>query len=95
MEVMKFRCTCTSEFTEDEFLLHFHTCNSFILYFQEFDSKFGKLLEEYAADPQYLFIIRILLKQYITILEMNLTNQYDLYIKIDLEQILVSLKSLV
>lgn len=75
MESKKLKCRCNNQFTEDEFSSHFKRCESFKTYFKEFDTKFGELLKTFSSDPENMFIIRILLKNYIQILESKISNQ--------------------
>lgn len=75
MDIKKIKCRCSNQFTEIEFSAHFKRCDSFKQYFKEFDIKFGELLKTYSTEPENMFIIRILLKNYIQILEMKISSQ--------------------
>lgn len=65
----KIRCKCDNMFDETDFIKHFPYCNTFQIYFNEFDTKFAKLLKGFTEDKENLFILRILLKQYTSLLE--------------------------
>jgi hypothetical protein len=55
--------------TEEEFIKHFTRCEDFKKNFKSFDTQFGELLKNYSDPKENLLIIRILLKQYINVLD--------------------------
>jgi hypothetical protein len=54
---------------EEEFTRHFQRCDEFRKTFKNFDGKFGELLKEFSEPKENLLIIRVLLKQYIGVLD--------------------------
>lgn len=69
------KCKCGQLFKEADFEKHFSRCEGFKNYFKEFDSKFGDLLKRFSEEKENLFIIRILLKQYVGVLERKIKTQ--------------------
>lgn len=63
------KCKCQNILCEDDFIKHFQKCEEFRKYFKAFDSQFGELLKQYAEPKENLLIIRVLLKQYVSVLE--------------------------
>jgi len=69
------RCKCNKSFVENEFAAHFARCLAFKNYFKEFDIEFGNILKKYSEEKTNLFILRILLKQYVVVLEKKIKVQ--------------------
>ena len=67
-------CKCGKLMNEEEFYRHFQQCQDFKTHFRKFDSDFGGLLQSFAEPQENLIIIRLLLKQYITVLERKIHN---------------------
>jgi hypothetical protein len=63
------KCKCSSMLTEEEFIKHFTRCEEFKKNFKSFDAQFGELLKTYSDPKENLLIIRVLLKQYINVLD--------------------------
>ena len=68
------KCKCGRSMSEEEFYRHFQNCQDFKTTFRQFDSQFGQLLQSYSEPKENLVIIRLLLKQYITVLEKKISN---------------------
>lgn len=62
-------CKCHRDYTEEEFKKHFSRCDDFKKTFREFDCRFGELLKFYSDPKENLPIIRVLLKQYVGVVE--------------------------
>jgi hypothetical protein len=69
------RCKCTNIFTEEDFTRHFGKCEEFRKYFKNFDATFGELLKQHSEPKENLLIIRVLLKQYVTLLEKKISSR--------------------
>lgn len=69
------KCKCNGSFPENEFTSHFTKCLAFKNYFREFDIEFGNILKKYSEEKTNLFILRILLKQYVVVLEKKIKTQ--------------------
>ena len=67
MDIITCKCGVTYEY--QEFKKHFQKCQPFREAFKKFDSVFGSLLKDYSSEPQNLPIIKILLSQYIEVIE--------------------------
>ncbi len=63
------KCKCQNILTEEDFIKHFQKCEEFRKYFKTFDTQFGELLKQYAEPKENLLIIRVLLKQYVLVLD--------------------------
>jgi len=63
------KCKCQNIFSDDEFTKHFQKCEEFKKYFKDFDTKFGELLKQNSEPKENLLIIRIMLKQYVLVLD--------------------------
>jgi hypothetical protein len=63
------KCKCHNLLTEDEFTKHFPKCEDFKKYFKNFDTQFGELLKQHSDPKENLLIIRVLLKQYVLVLD--------------------------
>ena len=63
------QCKCGKIMDENEFSNHFQRCVNFKESFKKFDTALGELLKEYSEPKENLKIIRILLKQYISVLD--------------------------
>ncbi len=63
------KCKCELSFSEEEFVRHFQKCETFRKNFKTFDSQLGELLKNYSEPKENLMIIKVLLKQYITVLD--------------------------
>ena len=63
------KCKCGQTFTEENFSRHFKSCSDFKSSFKQFDISLGELLKKYSEPKENLVIIRILLKQYISVLD--------------------------
>ena len=68
------KCKCGRSMSEEEFYRHFQNCQDFKTTFRQFDSQFGQLLQNYSDPKENLVIIRLLLKQYINVLEKKISN---------------------
>lgn len=69
------KCKCNAFFTEEEFSKHFQRCDDFRKYFKNFDAQFGELLKQYSDPKENLLIIRVLLKQYVGVLEKKIRSR--------------------
>ena len=63
------RCKCGSVLSEEEFTKHFARCEDFKKTFKTFDAQFGDLLKNFSDPKDHLLIIRVLLRQYIAVLD--------------------------
>lgn len=63
------KCKCNRELPEEEFKSHFSRCDDFKKIFKDFDSKFGELLKSYSDPKDNLPILKVLLKQYVAVVE--------------------------
>lgn len=63
------KCKCSTMLSEEEFTKHFSRCDDFRKTFKNFDAQFGELLKQYSDPKDNLLIIRVLLKQYINVVE--------------------------
>lgn len=63
------KCKCELILAEDEFIRHFSKCEEFRKHFKNFDAQFGELLKHHSEPKENLLIIRILLKQYVNLLD--------------------------
>ena len=69
MSDINIKCKCSIMIKEEQFIKHFPSCKAFRDSFKNFDQKFGELLKEHSDPKENLLIIRILLKQYISVVE--------------------------
>lgn len=67
-------CKCNENFTEDQFTKHFGKCDEFRKYFKSFDAQFGELLKQHSEPKENLNIVRVLLKQYVVLLEKKIIS---------------------
>jgi len=63
------KCKCNNLLLEEDFIKHFQKCEDFRKYFKIFDTQFGELLKQYAEPKENLLIIRVLLKQYVSVID--------------------------
>ncbi len=70
------KCKCQGFFNEEQFSKHFGRCEEFRKYFKSFDAQFGELLKQNSEPKDNLLIIRVLLKQYVTLVERKIQNLY-------------------
>jgi len=63
------KCKCNVILSEEEFIKHFGKCEDFRKNFKNFDASFGELLKQYSEPKENLLIIRVLLKQYVLLLD--------------------------
>ena len=63
------QCKCNEVYDESNFLSHFPSCSTFKKTFGNFDKKFAEILHEYETPKENLLIIKILLNQYVKIIE--------------------------
>jgi hypothetical protein len=63
------KCKCGLFFDEEAFSRHFSGCQEFRKVFKNFDMQFGELLKQFSEPKDNLLIMRILLKQYLAVLE--------------------------
>lgn len=80
-------CKCNQDFTESDFIKHYGICSEFKSYFKQFDNKFGELLKNYSEEPKNMFIIRILLNQYICIVEKKLKQKFNVTFNNNIDEI--------
>lgn len=73
------KCKCGTIFTEDEFSKHFARCDDFKKTFKTFDAQFGELLKNYSEPKDHLLIIRVLLRQYINVLDSKIKKSYFIF----------------
>ncbi len=76
------KCKCLTLFSEEDFVKHFSACKDFRGSFKTFDQQFGELLKQYSEPKENLLIIRVLLKQYIGVVETKIRKKYILLIKL-------------
>ncbi len=69
------KCKCEGYFKETEYTQHFPSCEEFRKYFKTFDCQFGELLKQHSDPKENLLIIRVLLKQYVGLIEKKIKNQ--------------------
>lgn len=70
-------CKCGKRMTEEEFVNHYTSCSDFRLTFKEFDTTFGELLKKFASEENNMKIVRILLVQYLKILDRRIKAPQD------------------
>jgi hypothetical protein len=63
------KCKCGIFFSEEMFNKHFPHCQEFRKVFKNFDMQFGELLKQFSEPKDNLLIMRVLLKQYLAVLE--------------------------
>ena len=68
------KCKCNQFFREEEFAQHFGRCEEFRRHFRNFDAQFGEMLKQNSEPKENLLIIRVLLKQYVSLLERKIKN---------------------
>lgn len=68
------RCKCKKIFQENEFAAHFSKCDDFKKHFKRFDHELGDLLKSYSEERENLLILRVLLKQYINVLDKKIKH---------------------
>ena len=76
-DINNVKCKCNAIFNEEEFSRHFQKCDDFRKNFKDFDAKFGELLKQFSHPTENLLIIRVLLKQYIGVLEKKIRARYN------------------
>ncbi len=69
------RCKCSNIYPEEDFTKHFGKCEEFRKYFKNFDATFGELLKQHSDPKENLLIIRVLLKQYVNLLEKKISSR--------------------
>ena len=69
------RCKCSIIYPEEDFTKHFGKCEEFRKYFKNFDATFGELLKQHSDPKENLLIIRVLLKQYVNLLEKKISSR--------------------
>ena len=69
------KCKCNSVCSEEEFIRHFGKCEDFRKNFKTFDSSFGELLKQHSEPKENLLIIRVLLKQYVLLLDKKIKSR--------------------
>lgn len=69
---MDLYCKCGKLFSEEEFINHYTACQDFRLSFKEFDQTLGELLKKFAAEQNNMKIVRLLIIQYLKILDKRL-----------------------
>jgi hypothetical protein len=74
------KCKCQNILLDDEFVGHFPRCEEFKKYFKTFDSEFGELLKRHAEPKENLLIIRVLLKQYLSVVEKRIRAKYNIFL---------------
>lgn len=75
MEDNLVKCKCDLSFPEEEFVKHFQKCETFRKTFKTFDSQLGELLKLYSEPKENLIIIKVLLKQYIVVLDKKIKSR--------------------
>jgi hypothetical protein len=63
------KCKCGIFFSEEQFNKHFPSCQEFRKVFKNFDMQFGELLKQFSEPKDNLLIMKVLLKQYLAVLE--------------------------
>ena len=76
MSETNIKCKCSIMFKEEQFIKHFPSCKDFRISFKNFDQQFGELLKLHSDPKENLLIIRILLKQYISVVENKIRKKY-------------------
>ncbi len=69
------KCKCNEIYSEEQFTKHFSKCDEFRKYFKNFDAQFGELLKQYSEPKENLNIVRVLLKQYVSLLEKKIISK--------------------
>jgi hypothetical protein len=69
------KCKCQEYFTESDFIGHFPRCEEFRKYFKNFDANFGELLKQNSEPKENLLIVRVLMKQYLSLIDKKIINQ--------------------
>ncbi len=70
------KCKCSNIYTEEDFVKHFARCEEFRKSFKNFDSQLGELFKQFSEPKENLLIIRVLLKQYISVLDKKIRLRY-------------------
>jgi hypothetical protein len=69
MSDFNIKCKCGLFFSEENFNRHFAGCSDFRKTFKSFDAQFGEFLKQFSEPKENLLIMRVLMKQYIGVLE--------------------------
>ena len=73
-EHINIKCKCERIMLEADFIKHFSTCDQFKKNFRTFDTQFGELLRTHSEEKENLLIIKVLLKQYVNVLNKKIVS---------------------